>query len=139
LGQNQIPLAGGHAAVLGRSSLVGKPLALMLLAADATVTLCHSRSRNLPDLCRQADVIVAALGIPGFVKAEMVKQQAVVVDVGISRTPAGLRGDVDFEKVKTVAGAVTPVPGGVGPMTVAMLLWNTVRAAENLLMKGEKK
>lgn len=130
LEQNNVALSGGYAVVLGRSSLVGKPLAAMLLSADATVTLCHSRTQNIAAICREADVLVAALGIPGFVKKEMVKNGAVIVDVGISRTEEGLKGDVDFKSVKTVAGAVTPVPGGVGLMTVAMLLWNTVLAAE---------
>ncbi len=126
----QIPISGAHAVVVGRSSLVGKPLASMLLAANATVTVCHSRSNNLPEFCRQADILVAALGRPKFIKADMVKEESVVIDVGISRTPEGLKGDVDFEEVKSVAGAITPVPRGVGPMTVAMLLWNTVKAAE---------
>lgn len=130
LEQNGISLSGKRAVIVGRSTLVGKPLAFMMLAADATVTLCHSRTKDLPGVCREADVLVAALGSARFVKADMVKPGAVVVDVGITRTETGLAGDVDFDRVKDVAGAITPVPGGVGPMTVALLLWNTVRAAE---------
>lgn len=130
LAQNKIDPAGKHAVVVGRSTLVGKPLALMLLAADATVTLCHSRTKDLAAVCRQADILVAALGAAKFVKGDWVKPGAVVVDVGISRTAAGLVGDVDFEAARGHAQAITPVPGGVGAMTVAMLLWNTVRLAE---------
>jgi methylenetetrahydrofolate dehydrogenase (NADP+) / methenyltetrahydrofolate cyclohydrolase len=130
LEQNGVPLSGKRAVIVGRSTLVGKPLALMMLAADATVTICHSRTKNLAKVCREADVLVAALGSARFVNAGMVKKGAVVVDVGITRTDKGLAGDVDFDRVKNVAKAVTPVPGGVGPMTVALLLWNTVRAAE---------
>ncbi|MBI4395470.1 MAG: bifunctional 5,10-methylenetetrahydrofolate dehydrogenase/5,10-methenyltetrahydrofolate cyclohydrolase, partial [Elusimicrobia bacterium] len=130
LEQNGVALSGAAAVVLGRSQLVGKPLAFLLLAADATVSLCHSRTRDMAQMCRRADVLVAAIGVPRFVKADMVKRGAVVIDVGVNRLPTGLAGDVDFENVKEVAGAITPVPGGVGKMTVAMLLWNTVRAAE---------
>lgn len=127
--QYEVPLAGAQAVVLGRSSLVGKPLAALLLAADATVTQCHSRSAHVSEYCRQADILIAALGKPHFVKADMVKRGAVVIDVGISRTPQGLMGDVDFTAAQEVAGLLTPVPGGVGPMTVACLLWNTVQLA----------
>jgi methylenetetrahydrofolate dehydrogenase (NADP+)/methenyltetrahydrofolate cyclohydrolase len=121
--------------ILGRSTIVGKPLALLLLQrspdADATVTVCHSRTENLPAITRQADILIAAIGQPRFVKADMVKAGAVVVDVGITRLADGsLVGDVDFETVSQVASAITPVPGGVGPMTVAMLLYNTFRAAQ---------
>jgi methylenetetrahydrofolate dehydrogenase (NADP+)/methenyltetrahydrofolate cyclohydrolase len=130
LDQNGVSLAGKDVVVVGRSTLVGKPVALMMLAADATVSLCHSRTKDLPAVCRRADVLVAALGSPRFIKADMVKPGAVVVDVGISRTEQGLAGDVDFDAVKEVASAVTPVPGGVGVMTVAMLLWNTTVSAE---------
>jgi methylenetetrahydrofolate dehydrogenase (NADP+)/methenyltetrahydrofolate cyclohydrolase len=130
LEQNGVVLAGKEAVVVGRSALVGKPLAALLLAADATVTLCHSRTADLPGVCRRADVLVAAIGSPRFVKADWIKPGAVVVDVGINRLPEGLAGDVDFGPAGVVAGAITPVPGGVGPMTVALLLWNTVRAAE---------
>ncbi|MCS7100450.1 MAG: bifunctional methylenetetrahydrofolate dehydrogenase/methenyltetrahydrofolate cyclohydrolase FolD [Burkholderiaceae bacterium] len=123
--------AGRHAVVIGRSSMVGRPMALLLLAADATVTLCHSRTRDLPALTRQADILIAAAGRRALVTADMVKPGAVVIDVGIHRTPEGrIVGDVDFEPVRQVAGAISPVPGGVGPMTIAMLLTNTVRAAE---------
>jgi methylenetetrahydrofolate dehydrogenase (NADP+)/methenyltetrahydrofolate cyclohydrolase len=133
LEQNGTPLAGANAVVLGRSQLVGKPMALMLLAADATVTLCHSRTKDLAEVCRRADVLIAAIGQPRFVKGEWVKPGGVVIDVGMNRLPEGLAGDVDYAGVSAVAGAVTPVPGGVGPMTVAMLLLNTVNAAENRL------
>ncbi len=126
-----VPLAGRHAVVIGRSSIVGKPLALLLLQRDATVTICHSRTAHLAELARQADVLVAATGRPGMVGAGMVKPGACVIDVGTSRTADGkLCGDVDFAAVKDVAGWITPVPGGVGPMTVAMLVANTVRATE---------
>jgi methylenetetrahydrofolate dehydrogenase (NADP+)/methenyltetrahydrofolate cyclohydrolase len=130
LRQNDVPLAWRRAVVVGRSSLVGKPLAMMLLAADATVTLAHSRTDRLDEVCRQADILVAAIGSAKFVKKEWIKPGAVVVDVGMNRTTEGLFGDVDFAGVQDVAGALTPVPGGVGPMTVALLLLNTVQAAE---------
>lgn len=123
-----VELEGARAVVVGRSQLVGKPLAALLLAANATVTHCHSRTRDLPAVCRQADVLVAAAGCPGLISADMVRQGAVVIDVGTNRTDGGLVGDVDFESVRQVAGTLTPVPGGVGPMTRAMLLSNTVRA-----------
>jgi len=124
-----VELQGARAVVLGRSALVGRPLAALLLAADATVTQCHSRTRDLGDVCREADVVVSAVGRPGTVTAEMVRPGAVVIDVGTNRGENGLVGDVEFEPVAEVAGAITPVPGGVGPMTIAMLLSNTVRAA----------
>jgi methylenetetrahydrofolate dehydrogenase (NADP+)/methenyltetrahydrofolate cyclohydrolase len=133
LRQNEIPIAWRKAVVVGRSSLVGKPLGFMLLAADATVTLAHSRTDKLDDVCRQADLLVAAIGSPKFIKREWIKRGAVVVDVGMNRTPEGLFGDVDFAGAQEVAGAITPVPGGVGPMTVALLLQNTVQAAEKQL------
>jgi methylenetetrahydrofolate dehydrogenase (NADP+)/methenyltetrahydrofolate cyclohydrolase len=122
-------LEGAPAVVLGRSILVGKPLAQLLLKANATVTHCHSRTRDLPAVCRGAEVLVAAVGSPGLVTADMVREGAVVIDVGTNRTDDGLVGDVDFEAVRGKAGAITPVPGGVGPMTRAMLLVNTLRAA----------
>ena len=122
-------LEGARAVVIGRSQLVGKPLAQLLLAANATVTQCHSRTRDLAAICRQADVVVAAVGRPGTVTADMVREGAVVIDVGMNRSENGLVGDVDFEAVRMKAGAITPVPGGVGPMTIAMLVSNTVRAA----------
>ncbi len=124
-----VELEGARAVVLGRSILVGKPLLQLLLAANATVTQCHSRTRDLPAVCREADVLIAAVGSPGLVTADMVREGAVVVDVGTNRTEAGLVGDVDYEAVAEKAGAITPVPGGVGPMTRAMLLVNTLRAA----------
>jgi len=125
-----VPLAGRHAVVVGRSNIVGKPLALLLLQKDASVTICHSKSRNLSEITKQADVLVAAVGRAKLVGAEMVKSGACVIDVGVNRLADGkLAGDVDFEAVKQIAGWITPVPGGVGPMTVAMLLENCVRAA----------
>ncbi|MGC1306153.1 MAG: bifunctional methylenetetrahydrofolate dehydrogenase/methenyltetrahydrofolate cyclohydrolase FolD [Phormidesmis sp.] len=127
-----IPLAGKRAVVIGRSILVGKPIGLMLLAANATPTMAHSKTQNLPELTRSADILVAAVGIPNLIGPEMVKPGATVIDVGINRVvnpktgKARLVGDVDFAAVEPVAGAITPVPGGIGPMTVAMLLENTV-------------
>ncbi len=127
-----IPLVGKRAVVLGRSILVGKPVGLMLLAADATPTLAHSKSQNLPELTRSADILIAAVGIPNLIGKDMVKPGATVIDVGISRVTnaetgkSKLVGDVDFAAVEPVAGAITPVPGGIGPMTVAMLLENTI-------------
>jgi methylenetetrahydrofolate dehydrogenase (NADP+)/methenyltetrahydrofolate cyclohydrolase len=129
--RSQIPIAGRRAVVLGRSKLVGKPVAMMLQALDATVTMCHSRTRDLESVCREADILVAAIGQPRFVKASMVREGAVVIDVGINRDAAGkLCGDVDFEAVAPKASAITPVPGGVGPMTIAMLLFNTLQLAK---------
>ncbi len=134
-------IEGAHVVVLGRSRLVGRPVSLILSqktpGANATVTVCHSRSRNLAEICRSADILIAAIGSPRFVKAEMVREGAVVIDVGINRVDdksaeKGYRlvGDVDFEAVATKASQITPVPGGVGPMTIAMLMQNTVRAAK---------
>jgi len=126
----RVPLAGRRAVVIGRSNIVGKPLALLLLQKDATVTICHSKSGNLSDLTKHADILVGAVGRAKLVTADMVKPGACVIDVGINRLPDGkLAGDVDFAPVKEVAGWITPVPGGVGPMTVAMLLENCVNAA----------
>lgn len=148
----RVPVGGRRAVVLGRSDIVGKPMAALLLARDATVTVCHSKTRDLPAVCREADVLVAAIGRPGFVTRDFVREGAAVVDVGINRlealeqAPEGLRkserirraisekgrvlvGDVDFDDVESVAGFLTPVPGGVGPLTVSMLLSNTVKAA----------
>ena len=122
-------LEGADAVVIGRSNLVGRPLASLLLAENATVTICHSRTRDLPAVARRAHVLVAAVGKPEFVTGDMVKEGATVIDVGINRTDAGLVGDVDFEEAARRARAITPVPGGVGPMTIAMLLQNTVKAA----------
>lgn len=143
LRRSQIPTAGQHAVVIGRGQIVGRPLALLLArkapGADCTVTLAHSRTANLPNLTRQADLVVAALGRPLFLKGEHIKPGATVIDVGVNRLndptdPRGYRlvGDVDFESVKAVASAITPNPGGVGPMTIALLLSNTARAAEDL-------
>ena len=121
---------GADAVVVGRSILVGRPLASLLLNANATVTVCHSRTQDLAGVCRRADILVAAVGSPRLVKADWVKPGATVIDVGVNRTDDGLVGDVDFEAAGEVAGAITPVPGGVGPMTIAMLLRNTVLAAQ---------
>jgi methylenetetrahydrofolate dehydrogenase (NADP+)/methenyltetrahydrofolate cyclohydrolase len=129
-----IETQGQHAVVLGRSEIVGKPMALLLMhrgrAADATVTVCHSRTKGLANIVRQADLLVAAIGRPRFVTADMIKPGAVVIDVGINRTEDGLVGDVDYGPVSEIARAITPVPGGVGPMTIAMLLRNTLAAAK---------
>ncbi|MBX3565801.1 MAG: bifunctional methylenetetrahydrofolate dehydrogenase/methenyltetrahydrofolate cyclohydrolase FolD [Sphingomonas sp.] len=122
-------LSGLDAVVVGRSNIVGKPMAALLTKANATVTIAHSRTRDLPRHLRHADIVVAAVGIPHFIKGEWLKPGAVVIDVGINRTEQGLVGDVDFEGAMSVAGAVTPVPGGVGPMTIAVLLRNTLVAA----------
>jgi methylenetetrahydrofolate dehydrogenase (NADP+)/methenyltetrahydrofolate cyclohydrolase len=131
--RRSIPTPGRHVVIVGRSDIVGKPLANMLMQrgpeADATVTVCHSRTPNLAEMTRQADILVVAVGRAKFVTADMVKPGAVVVDVGINRTEAGLVGDVDFEGVREVAGMITPVPGGVGPLTISMLLHNTLHAA----------
>jgi methylenetetrahydrofolate dehydrogenase (NADP+)/methenyltetrahydrofolate cyclohydrolase len=128
-----IELEGKHAVVVGRSLIVGKPMVQMLLEENATVTVCHSRTRDLPAVCRQADILVAAVGRAQMITAEFVKEGAVVIDVGINRTEEGLVGDVDYDDVEPIASAITPVPGGVGPMTRAMLLSNTVDAAEQSL------
>lgn len=124
-----VELAGKHAVIVGRSNTVGKPIAALLLKEDATVTICHSKTKNLAELTKQADVLIAAVGKPNMITAHMVKQDAVVIDVGINRVDGKLVGDVDFESVKEVASMITPVPGGVGPLTVAMLMYNTARAA----------
>ena len=123
-------LRGANAVVVGRSMLVGKPMAALLLAADATVTHCHSRTRDLAAECRRADVLIAAVGVPKLVSADMVREGAIVIDVGMNRTDEGLVGDVDFDAVKEKAAAITPVPGGVGQMTIAMLMHNTLAAAK---------
>ena len=120
---------GKEAVIVGRSNLVGRPLFSLLLGGNATVTVCHSRTRDLGEVCRRAEILVAAAGQPRLVTGDMVRPGAIVIDVGTNRTDEGLVGDVDFEEAKGVAGAITPVPGGVGPMTIAMLLVNTVRAA----------
>ena len=126
-----IDLTGKHAVVLGRSDTVGKPMAMLLLNANATVTICHSKTKNLTDICKTADILVSAVGKANFVTKEMVKEGAVVIDVGMNRNEQGkLCGDVDFEGVLEKVSYITPVPGGVGPMTITMLLYNTVKAAE---------
>lgn len=126
-----VDLSGKHAVVLGRSQTVGKPMALLLLEKNATVTVCHSKTKNIPEIVKTADIVVAALGKPQFVKGEWVKEGAIVIDVGINRLPNGkLAGDVDFESVSQKASFITPVPGGVGPMTITMLLYNTLEAAK---------
>lgn len=125
-----VEIAGKRAVVIGRSNTVGKPMAMLLLNANATVTVCHSKTQNLPEVCREADILVAAIGRPRFVTADMVKSGAIVIDVGINRVDGKLVGDVDFENVEPIAGYITPVPGGVGPMTISMLLYNTLMAAK---------
>ena len=129
LDRHEVPIEGAEAVVVGRSDLVGKPLAFLLLQRNATVTVCHSRTRDLPAVCSRADILVAAVGVPKLLGRQHVKPGAAVIDVGMNRLEEGLRGDVDFDSAAEVAGLITPVPGGVGPMTIAMLLRNTVLAA----------
>lgn len=129
-------LAGANAVVVGRSNIVGKPVAMLLLSENCTVTICHSKTKDLGGACRGADVLVAAVGVPKMITADMVREGATVIDVGINRTEEGLVGDVDFEAVKEKARAITPVPGGVGPMTIAMLMRNTLKAAELTLSQA---
>jgi methylenetetrahydrofolate dehydrogenase (NADP+)/methenyltetrahydrofolate cyclohydrolase len=130
LDRHGVELEGAEAVVIGRSDLVGKPVAQMLLARDATVTVCHSRTRDLPEVCLRADVLIAAVGRPRMVQGDWVKEGATVIDVGINRVDEGLVGDVDYEAAAERAALITPVPGGVGPMTIAMLLRNTLAAAQ---------
>ena len=130
LRRHGVALEGAEAVVVGRSDLVGKPIAALLLAANATVTTCHSRTRDLPAVCRRADVLVAAVGRPEFVQGDWIKEGAAVIDVGINRTEHGLAGDVAYAQAAERAALITPVPGGVGPMTIAMLLRNTLLAAK---------
>ena len=131
-----IPIDGARAVILGRSNIVGKPMMALLLAKNATVTVCHSHTKDIAAIAREADILVAAVGRPNFVTADMVKPGATVIDVGINRVaPKKLVGDVDFEAVKEVAGAITPVPGGVGLLTIAMLMQNTVAAAQRQIEK----
>lgn len=131
LRRSGVEIAGRECVVVGRSNIVGKPMALLLLEANGTVTVCHSKTAALAQVCRRADILVCAVGRPGFITADVVKPGAAVIDVGINRLPDGrLVGDVDFSGVEKVAGFITPVPGGVGPMTITMLLENTLRAAE---------
>ncbi len=129
LDRSGVELSGAEAVVIGRSILVGRPMASLLVNADATVTVCHSRTRDLAAVCRSADVLIAAVGRPEMVKGDWIKPGATVIDVGMNRTDSGLVGDVEFDSAAAVAGRITPVPGGVGPMTIAMLLANTVRAS----------
>ncbi len=129
--RSDITVEGKHCVVIGRSNIVGKPMAMLLLQENGTVTICHSRTKNLAEICRQADILVAAVGQAKFVTADMVKPGATVIDVGINRDENGkLCGDVDFDAVEPIAGAITPVPGGVGPMTIALLMKNTLTAAK---------
>lgn len=139
LRHEKIETAGKHAVVIGRSDIVGKPMAALLVqrGADATVTICHSRTEDIAAICRQADILIAAVGIPEFVKGHMIKPGAVVIDVGINRVNDKLVGDVDYAAAAEVAAAITPVPGGVGPMTIAMLLQNTLKAARESWRQGE--
>src|SRR5579859_1852584 len=125
----EVGLEGAEAVVVGRSDLVGKPVSLLLLHRNATVTLCHSRTRELASVCSRADIVIAAVGVPELIGADHIKPGATVIDVGMNRTEEGLRGDVNFEDAASRAGLITPVPGGVGPMTIAMLLSNTLAAA----------
>jgi methylenetetrahydrofolate dehydrogenase (NADP+)/methenyltetrahydrofolate cyclohydrolase len=129
LEHESVALEGAEAVVVGRSKLVGVPVSRLLLAANATVTVCHSRTRDLAAVCRRADVLVAAVGVPRLLGGDAVKPGAIVIDVGVNRTEDGLVGDVDFDAASEIAAAITPVPGGVGPMTIAMLLVNTLAAA----------
>lgn len=131
-----VNLTGKNAVVVGRSNIVGKPLAMLLLNANCTVTICHSKTNNLSETTKNADVLVAAIGKANFITADMVKKDAVVIDVGINRTENGLKGDVDFENVSKVASLITPVPGGVGPMTIAMLMENTYLCAKRRIING---
>ena len=135
LKHEKIELSGKNAVVIGRSNIVGKPMALLLLKQDCTVTVCHSKTKNLKEVCANADILVAAIGKPKFVTEDMVKKDAVVIDVGINRTENGLVGDVDFENVSKKVSHITPVPGGVGPMTIAMLLENTYLCAMRRIKK----
>lgn len=132
LEEYNINLKGANVVILGRSNIVGKPLAQCLLNADATVTICHSKTKNIGEITKNADIVISAIGKPKFVTADMIKEGAVVIDVGINRLETGLVGDVDFENVKDKASFITPVPGGVGPMTIAMLIKNVVIAAKYL-------
>ena len=145
LEESNVDFSGANAVVLGRSNIVGMPVALLLVRRDATVTICHSRTRDLPAIVRQADIVVAAIGRARMVKADWIKPGAVVIDVGTNKIDdptakngSRLVGDVDFEQVKEVAGAITPVPGGVGPMTITMLLQNTLRAAQMAIDSGKR-
>ncbi len=136
LEEYNIDCSGKNAVVIGRSNIVGKPMAMMLLEKNATVTICHSKTQNLKDICLKADIIVVAIGKAKFLTKDMVKKDAIIIDVGMNRDEFGLCGDVDFENVKDLASYITPVPGGVGPLTIAMLLYNTVEAYKNKHKEG---
>lgn len=127
-----IDVKGKQAIIIGRSNIVGKPMSLCLLNDDATVTICHSKTKNLKEITKNADILVVAVGKKNFVTADMIKEGAVVIDVGINRDEQGIFGDVDFENVKEKTSFITPVPGGVGPMTIAMLMTNVVKSAKNM-------
>jgi len=128
---SKVDMAGKEAVIIGRSNIVGKPVAMLLMQANATVTICHSKTKDLPSVCRRADILIAAIGKPKMVTKEYVKKDAVVIDVGTNRLPDGsLCGDVDFEDVKDIASKITPSPGGVGPMTITMLMYNTVKSVK---------
>lgn len=133
-----VEIKGKNCVVVGRSNIVGKPTAILLMHNHGTVTICHSRTKDLPERVSQADILVAAMGKPEYIKGEWIKEGGVVVDVGITRSPEGLKGDVEFEKAKERASLITPVPGGVGPMTIAMLLSNTIASAKMRLRKNGK-
>lgn len=134
-----VEIAGKNCVVIGRSNIVGKPMAMLLLHANGTVTICHSKTKNLAEVCREADILVVAIGRADFVGADMVKPGAVVIDVGMNRRADGkLTGDVDFAAVEPIAGAITPVPGGVGPMTITMLMQNTLTAARDAVKRADK-
>ncbi|HAW50534.1 TPA: bifunctional methylenetetrahydrofolate dehydrogenase/methenyltetrahydrofolate cyclohydrolase FolD [bacterium] len=134
--RKNIKLEGANAVVLGRSNIVGKPIAMLLLSANATVTICHSKTQDLANICKNGDILIAAIGKPKFVKQDMVKEGVVVIDVGINRVDDKIVGDVDFDEVSKKASLITPVPGGVGPMTITMLMVNTVVSAERHLNEG---
>jgi methylenetetrahydrofolate dehydrogenase (NADP+)/methenyltetrahydrofolate cyclohydrolase len=136
LKHERIPIAGKHVVIVGRSNIVGKPLIPLFLRENATVTVCHSKTADLPSITRQADILVVAIGRARLIKPEHVKNGAVVIDVGINREEGKLCGDVDFDKVEPIASRITPVPGGVGPMTIALLLANTLKAAKNTVEKS---
>ncbi len=137
IAESGVEVEGKQCVVVGRSNIVGKPMSMLLLHKNGTVTTCHSRTQNLAEVCRTADILVAAVGKANFITADMVKPGAVVIDVGMNRLADGkLVGDVDFDAVEKIAGAITPVPGGVGPMTIAMLMKNTFTAAKNSKMRG---
>ncbi len=137
IAESGVEVEGKTCVVVGRSNIVGKPMSMLLLHKNGTVTTCHSRTKNLAEVCKTADILVAAVGKANFITADMVKPGAVVIDVGMNRLDDGkLVGDVDFENVEKIAGAITPVPGGVGPMTIAMLMKNTFTAAKNSKLRG---